>query len=143
MTVSAASTPPLANNVGIWLGYGLGAVALPGCFIIAMQMGAERWLNILICIFGSIVGWSVGMLISPRPGETQQFSEFRQAISAFVSGFVLAKLDLLFAGTGTPSNGTLLLGRTLLFGTTFLLCLQFTYVARSYLKPTVQPPTIL
>jgi hypothetical protein len=131
MTVTTASTPPR-----ILIGYGLGAIALPGCFIIAVQMGGEKWLNILICIFGSIVGWSAGMLFSPKSGEKHQFSEFRKAISAFVGGFVLAKLDLLFAGASNNlSNGTVLLGRILLFGTTFLLCLQFTYVARSYLKP--------
>ena len=136
MTVTAASTPPFASKFGIWIGYALGAIALPGCFVIATQMGAEKWLNILICIFGSIVGWSAGMLVSPKTGEERQFSEFRKAISAFISGFVLAKLDLLFGGIGNnPSNGPLLLGRILLFGTTFLLCLQFTYVARSYLKP--------
>jgi hypothetical protein len=137
MTVTTASTPPFANKVGIWVGYALGAIALPGCFVIALQMGGERWLNILICIFGSIVGWSAGMLVSPNPGEKRQFSEFRKAISAFISGFVLAKLDLLLGATGSNSlsNGTLLLGRILLFGTTFLLCLQFTYVARSYLNP--------
>jgi hypothetical protein len=135
MTVNAASTStPRLNNVGIWIGYGLGALALPGCFVIAARMGAEIWLNMLICIFGSIVGWSAGMLFSPKPGEQPQFSEYRKAISAFISGFVLAKLDLLFAASNTPPNSTLVLGRMLLFATTCLLCLQFTYVARSYLS---------
>jgi len=137
MTVPAASTPQVANKVGIWIGYALGAIALPGCFAIAVQMGGEKWLNILICIFGSIVGWSAGMLVSPNPSEKDKFSEFRKAISAFISGFVLAKLDLLLGGAGgnSLSNSTLLLGRILLFGTTFLLCLQFTYVPRSYGNP--------
>ena len=75
------------------------------------------------------------MLISPYPDERRQFSEFRKAISAFVGGFVLAKIDPLLAAASTNVPGsTLLLGRVLLFGTTFLLCLQFTYVKTELLE---------
>jgi hypothetical protein len=138
MTVTPASNPPLLNRAGIWIGYALGAIALPGCFVIATQMGAERWFNILLCVFGSIAGWSAGMLISPHAVERRQFSEFRKAISAFITGFVLAKFDTLLPAGGNVANVTLLIGRVLLFATTFLLCLQFTYVARSYLK-SIEP----
>ena len=45
MTTPATLTPAATTRIGIWIGYGLGVLALPGCVAIAMQMGAERWLT--------------------------------------------------------------------------------------------------
>jgi hypothetical protein len=53
-------------------------------------------------------------------------------VSAFLGGFVLAKLDLLFQGTVAHdlAANPIFIGRVFLFATTCLICSQFTYVAR-------------
>jgi hypothetical protein len=89
-------------------------------------------LNILTCLFGGAAGWWAGILISPDPTEQAQFSVFRKTLSAFLGGFVLAKIDLLFQGAMAQNLAAdpIFVGRLFLFITTFLICAQFTYVAR-------------
>ena len=125
------------NLTGIRIGYALGGLAWLTCFLVASELGRAAdssavWINVLICLFGSIVGWWVGFLMSPDPTEQGQFSSFRKAASAFLSGFVLAKIDILFQGAVAENltNTPLFMGRIGLFTTTAMICAQFTYVAR-------------
>jgi hypothetical protein len=119
---------------GIVFGYVLGALMYIACFVIAFRMRPEEWwLNLLWTFFGGIVGWSVGVLLSPMTqSQKDAFAGYGKALSAFVSGFVIAKLEVLlkpFGGTLDIHN-TVFIGRILLFGTTFFLGFQFTFVAR-------------
>jgi hypothetical protein len=123
------------NVIGIRIGYALGGLGWLTCSVIAVRMGGEAWLNLLVWLFGSVIGWWAGILISPDPTEQGQFLSFRRAVSAFLSGFLLAKLDVLFQGAVARNliTGTFL-GRILLFATACLICAQFTYVARHDLR---------
>jgi hypothetical protein len=119
---------------GIVIGYFFGALFYIACFVIACLMQPhEWWLNILVCFFGGIVGWSAGVLLSPvTQGQREAFTGYGKALSAFVSGFVVAKFDVLlktFGGTPDLHN-SVSLGRALLFGITFFLGFQFTFIAR-------------
>ena len=50
--------------------------------------------TVLIEVTGASVGWLVGFLASPRTKvEEKWFAKYSATISAFVSGFLLAKLD--------------------------------------------------
>src|SRR5215217_5741996 len=83
---------------GIVLGYVLGILTYIACFVIAFEMphSDEWWLNVLLCLFGGIVGWSMGVLLSPMTKEEEgKFTGYGRALSAFASGFLIAKLDLL------------------------------------------------
>lgn len=132
--------PGQVNMVGIRLGYALGGLAWLTCFLVASRIGPDTgtgaastiWINILICLFGSIAGWWLGFLMSPDPTEQGQFSNVRKAVSAFLSGFLLAKIDILFqdAVAQNLTSSPLFMGRLGLFVTTALICAQFTYVAR-------------
>jgi hypothetical protein len=130
------------NRVGILLGYVLGGTGWLACFAVATQVGGEIWLNILFCLFGSTIGWWAGILISPDPTELGRFSSFRKAVSAFLTGFVLAKLDLLFQGAVAHNlaSSPVFIGRIFLFATTTMICAQFTYVARHNLRPASSEP---
>ncbi len=45
-------------------------------------------------MFGAILGWGVGFLVSPSSKtEKEQFSGLTKTISAFLSGYILSKLD--------------------------------------------------
>jgi hypothetical protein len=115
------------------------------CFVIAFRMRPDEWwLNLLLCFFGGIVGWSVGVLLSPMtPSQKHAFAGYGKALSAFVSGFIVAKLEVLlkpFGGTIDVHN-VVFIGRVLLFGTTFFLGFQFTFVARWKNTDKAQAPT--
>ncbi len=119
---------------GIVFGYVLGGLMYLGCFVVAFWMKPEEWwLNLLLTFFGGIVGWSVGVLLSPMtPGQKETFAGIGKALSAFVSGFVIGKFDVLAKAFGGTVNlhDVVSLGRLLLFGTTFFLGFQFTFIAR-------------
>jgi hypothetical protein len=119
---------------GIVTGYLFGIAIYVVCFVIAFRMTPEQWwLNLLLCFFGGVVGWSAGVLLSPvTPSQKETFAGYGKALSAFVGGFVIAKFDVLLKAFGaTPGvYDAVLIGRLLLFGTTFFLGFQFTFVAR-------------
>jgi hypothetical protein len=136
-----AESKPKPNLIGIRIGYGLGGIAWLVCFVAAWRLAElgpdapseeTRWLNIVVCLFGSIVGWWLGFLISPDPTERGKFSTVLKTLSTFVSGFALAKIDVLFQGAVAKNMATdaIFIGRILLCTTTALICAQFTYVAR-------------
>jgi len=130
-----ADDEPKPNMIGIRTGYALGGMAWLVCFVAAWQLADSEgmgWLNILVCLFGSIVGWWLGILLSPDPTERGKFSTVLKTLSTFVSGFALAKIDVLFQGAVAKNMATdpIFIGRILFFTTTALICAQFTYVAR-------------
>jgi hypothetical protein len=119
---------------GILFGYVLGGLMYLFCFYIAYWMKPEEWwLNILWTFFGGIVGWTAGVLLSPvTASQKETFAGYGKAFSAFVSGFVIGKFDVLmkaFGGT-LDMHEIVSIGRVLLFGTTFFLGFQFTFIAR-------------
>ncbi len=53
-----------------------------------------RVVNALVALSGAITGWALGMFFAPfSEKEAAKFSSIGQAVSAFVSGYVISKLD--------------------------------------------------
>jgi len=135
----AMSTPPgrAVNKAAYVLGIVLGSLFFVGCIYYAMAPHAPGRVEVLLCFAGGALGWFVGILISPRDeDEKAAFVNYGKAISAFVTGFVLAKLDRIFEDVMRPENlpkaGEDYLVRTLLFVTTFVIGVLFTFVGRGY-----------
>jgi len=128
---------------GIRIGYGLGLAALITCFVIAslMRPAGEWWFNVLVCLFGIAAGWTVGVLLSPMTvKEETKFTGFAKALSAFLTGFVVAKFDLLLKNVSfTVTDPEVLVGRILLFATTFVVGFQSTFMARWTTRPNNSP----
>lgn len=127
-------------GAGIMIGYVLGALTYIACFIVAFKMPPydEWWLNMLLCLFGGIVGWSLGVLLSPMTkDEESKFTNYGRAVSAFVSGFLVAKLDLLLNSIPPDVHlaSIVMVGRGLLFGTALFVGFQFTFVVRWRSRP--------
>jgi hypothetical protein len=117
---------------GIWIGYALGLLALCGMVWGALGQSAPR-INVLVLISGALIGWVVGMLMTPVTGNEQaHFPEYGKALSTFVTGYLVAKLDRLFESVvGTPTNiNEVLIARLLLFISSFALGTLATYIWR-------------
>jgi len=117
------------------LGYVIGLVALLALIAACFNVGADKWINVLLLIFGGLLGWVTGILATPLdPKEKSQFSTFAAAISTFLSGFLVAKLDQLFTiatkGDALPVQA---FGPALIFGSSVILGALFTFVGRKYL----------
>jgi hypothetical protein len=93
-------------------------------------------LNTMIVLLGLFVGWIVGMVISPY--DTQErgdFSTYTKAVSAFVSGYVVAKADALVSrvfSEQTFADSTNAL-RFLLAATSFVGAIAMTFTYRRYI----------
>jgi hypothetical protein len=128
------------SNLGIWIGFSFAALCVLGIIYaaLAMKTPAElspRQLNLVILIAGGLIGWVVGMLITPvSPKDQVIFSETGKALSTFVTGYLVAKIDRIFdiaMRQDTNVNG-LLVGRLLMFVSMFALGVLATFVWRSY-----------
>jgi hypothetical protein len=128
------------NNLGIWIGFSFAALCALGMVYAALAMKtpadvSPRQLNLVILIAGGLVGWLVGMLITPvAPKEQAIFSETGKALSTFVTGYLVAKIDRIFdiAMKQDGNVNGLLVGRLLMFVSMFALGALATFVWRSY-----------
>lgn len=128
------------NNLGIWIGFAFAALCVIGIVYAALATKtpadvSPRQLNLVILITGALVGWVVGMLITPvSPKDQSVFSDAGRALSTFAAGYLVAKIDRLFdIATRKDENvNGLFVGRLLMFVSTFALGVLATFVWRSY-----------
>jgi xanthosine utilization system XapX-like protein len=128
------------SNLGIWIGFSFAGLCVFGIVYAALAMKtpadlSPRQLNLVILISGGLVGWVVGMLITPvAPKEQAVFSETGKALSTFVMGYLVAKIDRIFdvAMKKDENANALFVGRLLMFVSMFALGVLATFVWRSY-----------
>jgi len=130
----------MSNNLGIWIGFAFAGLCVLGIIYAALAMKtpadvSPRQLNLVILIAGGLIGWVVGMLITPvSPKEQAVFSDAGKALSTFVTGYLVAKIDRIFdIATKQDENvNGLFVGRLLMFVSMFALGVLATFVWRSY-----------
>jgi xanthosine utilization system XapX-like protein len=128
------------SNLGIWIGFSFAGLCVLGIVYAALAMKtpadlSPRQLNLVILISGGLVGWVVGMLITPVSLKEQVvFSETGKALSTFVMGYLVAKIDRIFdvAMKKDENVNALFVGRLLMFVSMFALGVLATFVWRSY-----------
>lgn len=91
----------LGNWRIVWTSVGFIIFAGPLIWLCTMMTSGQpseqlqgRILNFIVLIVGSMTGWLLGILISPYgKDEKTQFSDYTKVASAFVSGYLLSKVD--------------------------------------------------
>lgn len=129
----------MADMDKVWIGYLIGIATLVVLVCACVFIGNPpnpMWLNVLLLVVGGLCGWGAGILASPQGEEEKsQFAMYRRAILAFLTGFVLAKVDRLFDLAVDKGAVTIsMLGPSLIFVGGFVLGALFTFVGRRYLK---------
>jgi hypothetical protein len=135
-----ASNGEKMSNLGIWIGFAFAGLCVIGIVYAALATKtpadlSPRQLNLVILIAGGLVGWVIGMLITPvSPKDPVIFSETGRALATFVAGYLVAKIDRIFdsAVRKDENVNALFLGRLLMFVSTFALGVLATFVWRSY-----------
>ena len=127
------------SNLGIWIGFSFAGLCVLGIVYAALTMKtpdvSPTQLNLVILIAGGLVGWVIGMLITPvSPKDQAVFSEAGKALSTFVAGYLVAKIDRIFdiAMKQNENVNGLFVGRLLMFVSMFALGVLATFVWRSY-----------
>src|ERR1700756_790856 len=114
----------------IEIGTAIGILAIGGLLWIAAKADAPVTLNFLLVIFGGATGWALGILLTPaNPQEKAMFSEFGKALSAFFSGYVVAKLGPAW---DKITWDTTFFVRVLLFLGSFSVFVLLLFVVRYY-----------
>ncbi|UWU68222.1 hypothetical protein [Bradyrhizobium sp. NC92] len=111
--------------------------ALAVIFVTASRQGASAPLSIQIIVAGGLIGWVVGILMTPQsPGEKSNFSDYGTAISTFVTGYLVAKIDRIFdlSIKDRADINELLIGRVLMFVSAFILGAGATSIWRAYIS---------
>lgn len=123
------------RNIGVVIGYFLGLIAAGFLFWSCFSIGNSPQLNVLFLFCGGLIGWILGILITPiSDTERSRFSEFGKAIATFLTGFLLAKIERIFelAVKDKSDVSDVFIGRSLLLVVSLALGILFTFIWRSY-----------
>jgi hypothetical protein len=125
-----------ADQFKIGGGYLLGGITFAVCLYAAWTAGSDPMLQVLICLFGGILGWVIGIVITPlNKEEKKQFSDYARAVTTLISGYLLGKLESIFrsslVGKALGDHESLAL-QILLFLICFLVGVLFTFISRKY-----------
>ena len=116
--------------------FALSVVIITGCFFITAD-ASERALNLAILVTGYAIGWVIGVLATPYgSGEEQRFAGYKQAISAFVGGYLISKLDstLVNVLSWNTLQSNIAAYRLFSFTSAILISLLITFVFRRYAR---------
>lgn len=107
--------------------------------ILALLIVFRDLYGALACVPGALLGWLMGVLLSPYKQEKELFEGYGKSIAAFITGFLVSKVDRIFELFMTKSgeSGPALLQeanwRPLVFGfSSLLLVLLYTFTCRHY-----------
>src|SRR5216684_2131378 len=116
------------------------SAATAGSLVLIIVALLWKWwddLALLSAVFGGSIGWLVGTLISPYESEAVQFKSFGKVVSAFVSGFLVSKVDTIFGIIPRNEYHDLIMNgkviRRVLVGLTCgLIAMMVVFIARQY-----------
>jgi hypothetical protein len=114
------------------------------CYRVGSNPPTDHIINLAILIASIAIGWLFGTFVSPdTPDEETRFSRLGTAIKAFVSGYLVSKMDKLFTVIFDPDKlfQNLPMFRFLLFVTGLIVAALVTYVLREYVLPS--PTTVV
>jgi hypothetical protein len=97
----------------------------------------DGFINLSLLGLGWSVGWLIGTLLSPYTGTEQtKFAEYAGAVSVFVSGYLIGKIDGLITNIFNPTTlfsiSKITGFRIIAFLAASVVTMITTYVFRSY-----------
>jgi|ERR1700756_3339473 hypothetical protein len=129
-----------SNYTTILVAIAIGPLCLTICAILASWISSkleERAATWLVQLAGMACGAFLGFLASPKaPGEQAAFLTFAKAISAFLSGYALSKLDHLIDTLfqGDIYKDQLMVARLLIFFIAMIISFMIAYSYRAYVQ---------
>jgi hypothetical protein len=122
--------------IGPAIGYGFAAAVVVGLIWASLDINNPKSLNIALLIAGGLIGWTVGILITPKgPPEVLQFADYSKTASTFLSGYLIAKLDKLFDhALKDTANLRTVIGCFFLFVAALIVGAISTFVWRQYVS---------
>ncbi|MBB5056520.1 hypothetical protein HDF16_001205 [Granulicella aggregans] len=66
-----------------------------GSVVLVLSIWRDSY-AVLYAILGAAVGWCAGILVAPFPKEVDRFAKFSKTLSAFISGYLISKLETVW-----------------------------------------------
>jgi hypothetical protein len=135
-----SSAVAYSNYTTILVAIAIGPLCLIICAILASWMNSkleERAATWLVQLAGMACGAFLGFLASPKaPGEQAAFLTFAKAISAFLSGYALSKIDHLINTLfqGDIYKDQIMVARLLIFFVAMIISFMIAYSYRAYVQ---------
>jgi hypothetical protein len=116
-------------------------IKMAGVVLLIVIVGLlYKWhddLAVLCAVLGVAIGWLVGTLISPYGSEAKQFETFGKVVSAFLTGFLVSKIDSIFTLLSRDDYHNLItqpmvIRRLLITVTSALLSMMVVFISRQY-----------
>lgn len=104
------------------------------CFVMS-DSNVTRGVNLTVVILGFALGWFTGIVATPyNQKEQSRFEIYTKAISLFLSGYALAKIDRVIEQLISVDtlHDQLIVFRILAFASGFLITLIAVFVFRQY-----------
>ncbi|MEI7870390.1 MAG: hypothetical protein WCI11_21140 [Candidatus Methylumidiphilus sp.] len=120
----------IATGVGLSMFIVLGMAAL-----YITNEPIEIPINATIMILGLSLGWLCGTFMTPyNKTESEYVSSFTKAVSVFVSGYMVGKVDRVVEHILNPTFliSTVPAFRIMSFVASFIIALMLTYIFRQY-----------
>lgn len=125
-----------SDETKIGIGYGIGTVVVVATLVCAYVGGSNAPLQLMLCLLGGALGWTVGIVLSPLDeDEGSTFGSMGKAAAAVLSGFAAAKLEepvVKEVANALAQDGHLYSLRVTLFLTMFVIGFLFTLISRLY-----------
>ena len=96
----------------------------------------DKWINLAVIVLGLSVGWLLGFYTAPyNKHEATEFKELATAVSVFLSGYLVAKVDGLITKILSPEQVMRPVAgfRVIAAFSSLVLSLIVTYVGRAYM----------
>ena len=75
------------KRLRVGIGFSIAFAILLLFLAVYPDAASKQWaLNLLLCLFGSLLGWFAGFMAAPYDNEKDAFLSIGKAITAFLSG---------------------------------------------------------
>ncbi len=125
-------------NWKLWGSFASAGVLLSALIVLAFRIKddeKDKWGNLAVIVLGLSLGWLLGIYLAPYgKSEGAHFREIAEAVSAFFSGYLVAKVDGLITKVFSPEQVMRPVAgfRVAAAISSLVLSLIVTYVARVY-----------
>jgi hypothetical protein len=126
----------LIKSAGPAIGFALALIVF-GIMWLSSRSAGKPPVRTMLIVFGGLLGWTVGILISPERTQQGAFSAYGTAILTFVTGFLVAKIERIFELKSKDDAHFVdaeFLYRILLGGAAFVLGVLCTFIWRTYVS---------